>query len=166
MNPPEGAGGRLNALRDHYASEGRTPAFGLRSHLVVRDSEEDAWEAAHELVAHADPLVREQRRVAISGTAMVGQAAQAREAPDHRVGPHLWNGLSQVRVNCGTAIVGTPAQVAEELLAYWKLGFDEFILSGFPHVEECRRVAGEVLPLVRERISAMVAAQSGGAASV
>jgi alkanesulfonate monooxygenase len=65
----------------------------------------------------------------------------------------LWNGISRVRVNLGTAIVGDPEQVAAELLAYWKLGIDEFILSGFPHVEECRRVAADVLPLLRDAIA-------------
>ena len=84
---------------------------------------------------------------------MVGQQAQAREAQDHRLGPHLWNGLSEVRVNCGSALVGTPEQVADELLGYWRLGIDEFILSGFPHVEECQRAADELLPLVRERVA-------------
>ena len=49
--------------------------------------------------------------------------------------------------------MGTPAQVAQELLTYWNLGIDEFILSGFPHVEECHRVAEQVLPLLQERIS-------------
>jgi alkanesulfonate monooxygenase len=62
----------------------------------------------------------------------------------------LWNGISTVRVNCGTAIVGTPQQVADELLGYWRLGIDEFILSGYPHVEECRRVASDLLPVIRE----------------
>lgn len=57
-----------------------------------------------------------------------------------------------VRVNCGTAIVGSCEQVACELLEYWRLGIDEFILSGYPHVEECRRVASDVLPLVRSLI--------------
>ena len=85
---------------------------------------------------------------------MVGARAQAQEAPDHRLGKHLWNGLSEVRVNCGTAIVGTPEQVVGELLPYWKLGMDEFILSGFPHVEECHRVADQVIPLLREQIAA------------
>ena len=54
--------------------------------------------------------------------------------------------------------MGTPQQAAEELLSYWKLGIDEFILSGFPHVEECRRVAGEVLPLLRKLIAGAAAA--------
>jgi alkanesulfonate monooxygenase len=61
-----------------------------------------------------------------------------------------------VRVNCGTAIVGTPEQVSDELLAYWQLGIDEFILSGFPHLEECERVSQSVLPRLREKITAQV----------
>ena len=83
---------------------------------------------------------------------MVGQRAQSQIVEDHRVGAHLWNGISTVRVNCGTAIVGTPEQVSEELLGYWRLGIDEFILSGYPHVEECDRVASDLLPLVRSAI--------------
>ena len=153
IEPLDATARRLESLRHHFAQAGRTPVFGLRTHLVVRDSEAEAWDAAGELIAHADPVVKAQRRSAIEGTPMVGQQAQAQEAPDHRLGPHLWNGLSEVRVNCGSALVGTPEQVADELLDYWKLGIDEFILSGFPHVEECSRVAGEVLPLLRERIS-------------
>ncbi len=144
---------RLEALREQFSQTGRPPVFGLRTHLVVRETEGEAWEAAEELIGHADPAVKAQRRSAIEGTPMVGQQAQAREAPNHRLAPHLWNGLSEVRVNCGSALVGTPEQVAAELHSYWKLGIDEFILSGFPHVEECHRVAGEVLPLLRERIS-------------
>jgi alkanesulfonate monooxygenase len=66
----------------------------------------------------------------------------------------LWNGLATVRVNCGTAIVGTPQQVAQELYEYWRLGVDEFILSGFPHVEECVRVRQTVLPRLQARIDA------------
>ena len=69
------------------------------------------------------------------------------------MGDHLWNGISTVRVNCGTAIVGTPEQVADELKAYWDLGIDEFILSGYPHVEEARRVAEDLLPLARDRMA-------------
>src|SRR5262249_21276157 len=120
----------------------------------VRPTEAGAWEATGELLAQAEDAVKAQRQGAFAGTAMVGQQAQLRGAPDHRLGPHLWNGISQVRVNCGTALVGTPQQVADELLGYWRLGIDEFILSGYPHVEECHRVAGEVLPLVRQAVEA------------
>ena len=145
IEPLEDTARRLEDLRHHYRAAGRIPSFGLRTHLVIGDTEEQAWHTAEELIKHADPVVKAQRRSAIEGTPMVGQQAQAREAPDTGWG-RTCGTVSEVRVNCGTAIVGTPQQVAEELLAYWKLGIDKFILSGFPHVEECRRVAGEVLP--------------------
>ena len=145
---------RFDAVREEFKNAGRTPSLGIRTHLVVRDKEDDAWNAANELIDHADPLVKAQRKSAVTGTAMVGAAAQAKGKPDHMVAPHLWNGLSEVRVNCGTAIVGTPEQVTDVLLAYWKLGVDEFILSGFPHVEECYRVAEDVLPLLKQKMSA------------
>ena len=58
-----------------------------------------------------------------------------------------------MRVNCGTAIVGSPEQVANELLRYWELGIDEFILSGYPHVEESERVARDVLPMLHGAVN-------------
>ena len=72
----------------------------------------------------------------------------------HRVGRHLWNGISTVRVNCGTALVGSPDQIADELLGYWRLGIDEFILSGYPHLEECQRVARDLIPRIETLIEA------------
>ncbi len=140
---------RANARFD---AAGRDAAYGLRTHIIVRDTEAEAWDAAADLLSEAAPVVRDQRSSAFAGTAMVGQRAQARVVQDHKVGAHLWNGISTVRVNCGTAIVGTPEQVAGELLGYWKLGIDEFILSGFPHVEECDRVAQTLLPVVKNMI--------------
>ena len=153
IEPLEETGQRTGALRQEFEQSGREVELGLRTHLVVRDTEAEAWAAADELIAHADPSVKAARKSAIEGTPMVGQQAQAREAPDHRVGRHLWNGLSEVRVNCGTAIVGTPEQAADTLFDYAGLGFHEFILSGFPHVEECRRVSEQVLPLLREKLA-------------
>lgn len=146
---------RVGEVVGEFRRAGRAPELGLRSHLVVRDTEAEAWAAAEELVGFADPVVKAQRRGAIVGSPMVGQQGQARAAgADHRLGGRLWNGLSEVRVNCGTAVVGTPEQVAEVLAGYARLGFREFILSGFPHLEECGRVAGEVLPLLRGRLGA------------
>jgi alkanesulfonate monooxygenase len=142
----------LEQVRAAYAARGRQPAFGLRTHLVVRDTEREAWEAAEELMSQVDERVVAQRQTAFAGTPMVGQQAQLRAELRQRA-PRLWNGISRVRVNLGTAIVGDPAQVMAELLAYWRLGIDEFILSGFPHVEECRRVAADVLPGLRAAIA-------------
>jgi alkanesulfonate monooxygenase len=142
----------LDLARAEFALAGRPPAFGLRTHLIVRPTEAEAWDAAEELLSMAQGAVKSQRQAVFAGTAMVGQRSQAREQADHRLGPHLWNGISTVRVNCGTALVGTPDQVARELLGYWRLGIDEFILSGYPHVEECDRVATDLLPTVRSLI--------------
>jgi alkanesulfonate monooxygenase len=143
----------LERAQSHYAGSGRVPRFGLRTHLVVRDTEADAWRAAEDLLSRVDPRVEAQRAAAVSGTPMVGAAAQARRLEDDRLGKHLWNGISRVRVNLGTAIVGTPDQVAGELASYWRVGFDEFILSGFPHREEAVRIAREVIPRVRQQTS-------------
>ena len=151
--PREVLGPFFDRARDEFAEAGRTPSFGLRTHLVVRDTEAAAWQAAEELLSQAADAVKLQRQAVFAGSAMVGQRAQSRTVTEHRVGEHLWNGISTVRVNCGTAIVGAPEQVAEELLGYWRLGIDEFILSGFPHVEECHRVAAEVVPKVKALIA-------------
>ena len=154
IEPPDDTARRIADLRRQYDDAKRPLTLGLRSHLVIRDDEAAAWRAADELIADADPAVKAQRQTAIVGTPMVGQQAQARAADRHRLGGPLWNGLSEVRVNCGSALVGTPEQVADALLDYWRLGIDEFILSGFPHIEECRRAADQMLPLLRERIAA------------
>jgi alkanesulfonate monooxygenase len=154
IEPLEDTARRVADLREKFDATGRPLTLGLRTHLVIRDDEETAWADARSLIADAAPEVKAQRQSAIVGTPMVGQQAQARVAEDHRLGRHLWNGLSEVRVNCGSALVGTPEQVADELLGYWRLGIDEFILSGFPHVEECHRTAEQLLPRLRELIAA------------
>jgi alkanesulfonate monooxygenase len=151
IQPLEDTGALLERLRKAYAARGRRPVLGLRTHLVVRATESEAWAAAEELMSQVDERVVAQRQAAFAGTQMVGQQAQLRTQPRERA-PRLWNGIAKVRVNLGTAIVGDPPQVTAELLAYWRLGFDEFILSGFPHEEECRRVASDVLPGLREAI--------------
>jgi alkanesulfonate monooxygenase len=154
IEPLDRIAARIERVSAQYRALGRTPRFGLRTHLIVRDDPDDAWETADALIAEADPRVLQQRRTVMVGTQMTGQQAQATRVAQHRLGAHLWNGLSTVRVNCGTAIVGTPQQVTDELLTYWELGVDEFILSGFPHVEECERVSRDVVPLLRAKIAA------------
>ncbi len=162
IQPLDETAALFERTRRQYAALGRAPVFGLRTHLIVRDSEADAWGAADDLLSRAAAAVREQRQLVFAGTPMVGQQAQARAYEQHRVGRHLWNGISTVRVNCGTAIVGDPGQVADELLGYWRLGVDEFILSGYPHVEECGRVAREVIPLLKANIARAQAEPSVG----
>jgi alkanesulfonate monooxygenase len=161
IEPPEHVAARIARVTAQAQACGRQVSFGLRTHLVVRDDPEAAWAAAESLIAHADPSVVQQRQAVMVGTPMVGQQAQAVRVAQHRIGAHLWNGLSTVRVNCGTAIVGTPQQVVDELMAYWRLGIDEFILSGFPHVEECARVSQDVLPRLRAAMAATQVERAG-----
>ena len=146
IEPLEAIAARIERVTAQAQACGRTVTFGLRTHLVVRDDPDAAWAAAESLIAEADPQVVQQCQAVMVGAPMVGPQAQARPVAQHRIGAHLWNGLSTVRVNCGTVIVGTPQQVIDELLAYWRLGIDAFILSGFPHLEECRRVSQEIVP--------------------
>ena len=153
IQPLEPTAALLDRARAAFAAADRTPRFGLRTHLVVGDTEADAWRAADHLIAAAHPRVLEQRGNAFSGTAAVGQKSQLVAAENHRVTERLWNGISKVRVNCGTAIVGSADQVADELANYHALGFDEFILSSWPHAEGAEHVADHVLPRLRDRLS-------------
>lgn len=152
IEPLERMEAQLDRARQEFAACGRTARFGLRAHIVLGDTEAEAWGATDRLLERVAPEVEQQRARSVSGTAMVGARAQAAVADSYRPAPRLWNGISRVRVNCGTAIVGTPEQVAEELVRYQAIGFDEFILSGWPHEEQARRVAREVIPLVRDRL--------------
>jgi alkanesulfonate monooxygenase len=154
IEPPERMAERIERVAALYRGNGRTPAFGLRTHLVVRDDADEAWSMADSLIARADPDVLQQRQAVMAGTPMTGQQTQAARVAQHRLGEHLWNGLSTVRVNCGTAIVGTPDEVVGELFTYWQLGIDEFILSGYPHVEECERISQDVIPRLKAEIAA------------
>ena len=142
----------LSQMQAKSKARNRIVKYGLRTHIIVRENEAKAWEAAEELLSVASPKVMAQRKSQSGITEMVGRSMQERNQNMHRDTKYLWNGISSVRVNCGTALVGDLEQVSEELLEYWKLGIDEFILSGYPHLEECRRVSRELLPLVKRKI--------------
>ena len=155
--PKEVLGPHLDKVRKKYIDKGRAPRFGLRTHLIVRSSEKEAWKAAEELLSEASDGVLKQRGASSKDTAMVGRKSQAQKYENNKMSTRLWNGISNVRVNCGTAIVGDVDQVAEELLGYWELGIDEFILSGFPHVEECKTISEQLLPVLVEIIGEKLA---------
>jgi len=142
----------LSKMQSKCKSQNRTVKLGLRTHIIVRKNEKEAWEVAEKLLSNASPKVIAQRKNQSGITEMVGRSSQEKHHNNHGVGRYLWNGISSVRVNCGTAIVGDLEQVSGELVQYWKLGIDEFILSGYPHLEECSRVAKELLPLVKNKI--------------
>ena len=118
-----------------------------------RPTEAEAREAAYDLLSRADHYVAAQRRTEFGGFDSVGQLRMlAVEAgQEDWVAPHLWAGIRRVRGGAGTALVGTPEQVATLLDEYIAAGIRYFIFSGYPHREEAENVGQTLLPLLRER---------------
>lgn len=130
---------------------GRTLRFGYRVHVVVRETENEARAAADRLLSRLDPEIGEAIRNKSLDTASAGARRQAEmrdsaAASDGYIEENLWTGIARARSGCGAAIVGDPDQVLNKLLAYRELGIDAFILSGYPHLDECDLFARYVLP--------------------
>ena len=137
-------------LRERAARHGRTLRFGYRVHVIVRETEDEALAAAAHLVARLDDAVGAEirERSLDSASAGVRRQAELRDASggDGFVEDHLWTGIGRARSGCGAAIVGDPDQVRAKLERYVELGIDAFILSGYPHRDECERFGRLVLP--------------------
>jgi alkanesulfonate monooxygenase len=137
-------------LRARAARHGRTLRFGYRVHVVVRETESEARAAAARLVSRLDDEVGAQIRARSldSTSAGVRRQAELRDAAtdDGYVEDHLWTSIGRARSGCGAAIVGDPDQVRDKLVRYAALGIDAFILSGYPHAQECDRFGRLVLP--------------------
>jgi alkanesulfonate monooxygenase len=144
--PPAQIAARIAEMEELADRAGRQLRYGLRIHVIVRDTEAEARDAARDLLSHADTYVEAQRRAEFSGFDSIGQARMlaVRAAAEDWVAPHLWAGIRRVRGGAGTAIVGTPDQAAALLGEYVDAGIRYFIFSGYPHREEAAR-AGEVL---------------------
>ena len=136
----------------HQVAEkyGRTLDYGLRVHMIVRDTEAEAREYAEHLVSQLDDeygrLIRD--RAHDSSSLGVSHQARARELADAYgyVEPHLWTGVGRARSGCGAALVGSTDQVLSEIEDYRKMGIRAFIFSGYPHLDECRAVGARVIP--------------------
>jgi alkanesulfonate monooxygenase len=143
----------IDDMRQRAAAYERTLRIGYRVHVIVRDSEDEARTAADHLVAALDPDVGDaiRARSLDSGSVGVRRQAELRSAAegDGYVEAHLWTGIGRARSGCGAAIVGDPQQVAAKLRDYEALGIDTFILSGYPHIDECHRFGRLVMPLLR-----------------
>jgi alkanesulfonate monooxygenase len=161
--PPAQIATRIQEMESLALPAGRQLRYGLRIHVIVRETERQARAAAEELLSRADPYVAAQRSAEFGGFDSVGQARmlaiQARA--DDWVGPHLWAGIRRVRGGAGTAVVGTPEQVAGVLREYVDAGIRYFIFSGYPHREEAERVGTVLLPLLR-MLNILTPAASGG----
>lgn len=140
----------LDDMRGRAARHGRTLRFGYRCHVIVRETEAEARAAAARLVSRLDDEVGEEIRQRSLDTTSVGVRRQAElrtsAGDEGYVEDNLWTGVGRARSGCGAAIVGDPDQVTGKLDAYRALGIDAFILSGYPHLDECDLFARHVLP--------------------
>ncbi|MFJ9522071.1 LLM class flavin-dependent oxidoreductase [Kitasatospora sp. NPDC101801] len=150
---PVALGERIARLRKLAAAHGRTLRYGLRLHVISRDTAAEAWAEADRMLARMDPaavLATQQRFAAMDSTGQARMTALHRGGTDAlEVSPNLWAGIGLVREGAGTALVGSHQEVAERLAEYRELGIEEFVLSGYPHLEEAYRVGEEVLPRLR-----------------
>ena len=146
---------RMNELSLEF---GRKVAYGLRTHVVVRETEAEAIAAANHMISKVDPAVRENFVKSYAKLDSTGQTNQVKmlqhalESGDLFVEPNLWAGVGMARSGVGVAIVGDPKQVAAKIQSYVDIGIHNFIFSGYPHVDECRRFGELVMPLVSGRI--------------
>lgn len=143
---------KIAVVRKRAEERGRTLSYGIRLHVIVRETEEEAWAAADRLIAHVD---EETIAAAQKIFARMDSTGQARMSALHggsrdglRIAPNLWAGVGLVRGGAGTALVGNPEQVAERIREYQALGIENFIFSGYPHLEEAHRFAELVMPLL------------------
>jgi alkanesulfonate monooxygenase len=153
--PPAMVQERLTRVRALAAEAGRALDFGIRFHVIARPTADEAWATADALLAHmdADAIAAAQRDFA--STQSVGQARMASlhggDPARLVVSPNVWAGIGMVRGGVGTALVGSYDEVADRIAEYHELGFSEFILSGYPHLEEAYWFGEGVMPLLRAR---------------
>ena len=166
--PPAAVGQKIADVRERAAKHGRKVRFGVRLHVIVRETTAEAWSDAERLISH---LSDEDIAGAQKNYQRMDSVGQQRMAALHggrrdklEVAPNLWAGVGLVRGGAGTALVGDAAVVAERLQEYVELGVDTFVLSGYPHLEESYRFAELVFPLLgMKAVTLSNSRQTGGA---
>jgi alkanesulfonate monooxygenase len=143
----------MTTMSQRAQAYGRTVDFGLRIHMIVRETEAEARVAARELMSHVDEEKGTQiRERALDAKSYgVSRQSEVRELSDDKgyVEENLWTGIGRARSGCGAAIVGDPDQVLAKLQSYMALGIRAFIFSGYPHADECKLFAKYVLPKMK-----------------
>ncbi|WP_164643103.1 LLM class flavin-dependent oxidoreductase [uncultured Shimia sp.] len=142
--------GRMKAVNAEAERYGRTLDYGLRVHVIVRDTEAEAREYADYIVSKLDDEQgRAIRERALDAKSLgVSHQAKNRDVADDDgfIEPHLWTGVGRARSGCGAALVGSTDQVLSKLEAYKKMGMRAFVLSGYPHVDEAKHFGARVMP--------------------
>ena len=164
--PPAEVAKKIADVRARAEKLGRKVAFGIRLHVIVRETDAQAWAAADELISRLDDATIAKAQASFAKMDSEGQrrmaalhakgASRSREALE--ISPNLWAGIGLVRSGAGTALVGDAKTVAARIQEYADLGIDKFIFSGYPHLEEAYRFAELVFPLLplktREKLTA------------
>jgi alkanesulfonate monooxygenase len=153
--PPAAVDKKLRWMDSLAQREGRSLRHGIRLHVICRDTSEEAWRQAERLIEHVDPEAIRKVQAGLAQSESEGQrrmmALHGGSTDSLVVSPNLWAGVGLVRGGAGTALVGSHTEVADRIEEYAKLGISEFILSGYPHLEEAYWFGEGVLPILRER---------------
>ncbi|MCF7700814.1 LLM class flavin-dependent oxidoreductase [Loktanella sp. M215] len=141
---------RMRDVNARAAAHGRTLDYGLRVHMIVRDTEAEAKEYAEYIASKLDDeygrVIRDRAHDSIS--LGVAHQTRARELADQfgYTEPGLWTGIGRARSGCGAALVGSTDQILSRIEDYQKMGIRAFIFSGYPHIEEARHFGQKVMP--------------------
>ncbi|BBA37079.1 alkanesulfonate monooxygenase [Methylocaldum marinum] len=150
--PPDAVAKKIADVKQRAEARGRKIRFGIRLHVVVRETEAEAWRAAESLISHLDDATIAKAQQAFARSDSEGQRRMAQLHGGSRasleISPNLWAGIGLVRGGAGTALVGDPETVTARFREYAALGIDTFVLSGYPHLEEAYRVAELLFPLL------------------
>ncbi|HLT61103.1 MAG TPA: LLM class flavin-dependent oxidoreductase [Microlunatus sp.] len=156
--PPQQVAEKLAWIRSLADQERRTLRYGIRLHVITRDTSEEAWAVAGRLLDGLDRSTIDRVQQGLRRSDSVGQkrmldlhGGRPSGVRDLEVAPNLWAGVGLVRGGAGTALVGSHTEVADRIADYHRLGLDEFILSGYPHLEEAYWFGEGVLPILRRR---------------
>jgi alkanesulfonate monooxygenase len=166
--PPAEVAKKVTDVRARAAKLGRTVKFGIRLHVIVRETEAQAWQAAEDLISRVDDDTVNRAQAVFSRMDSEGQRRMAalhaggakRSRADLEISPNLWAGVGLVRGGAGTALVGDPHTVAARIEEYAALGLDTFVLSGYPHLEEAYRFAELVFPLLPVHVQEKLGGQA------
>jgi alkanesulfonate monooxygenase len=155
--PPRAVDSKLRWIEAHAARAGRTPPrFGIRLHVITRDTADEAWRVASRLIERVDDATVRAVQEGLARSESEGQRRMRAlhgggDRRDLTIAPNLWAGIGLVRGGAGTALVGSHAEVADRIEEYASLGLSEFILSGYPHLEEAYWFGEGVLPELEDR---------------